>query len=90
MASPTEPTLWGMHTAKVEAAENVFLKKNYIALSWAELGDITKLPSDFENLKDAMARAYPERKPGAIPIMAGQVHPSGQGGRHGRIRKQAR
>lgn len=74
MFSGAEPTLWGLHTAKAVSAEDVFLEKNYIAIGWAALGDITRLPGDLEGVKAAMARAYPDRRPAAVPIVAGQVY----------------
>src|SRR3989304_919299 len=66
-------TIWGIHAGKTGDAENLFLKKNYVALGWHKLGDLSKLPADREALKAKLVEAYPDRKPGAIPLDAGQL-----------------
>jgi restriction system protein len=54
----------------VEAA----LKKNIVAVGWAKVGDLSKLKPDREAFKKAVASAFPDKKPGAIPNNAGQLY----------------
>ena len=69
-----EQTLWGIHAGRLGDADNLFLKKNVIAIGWDELGDVTPIGGDREALKARLAEAYPNAKPGAIPVHAGQIH----------------
>lgn len=46
----------------------------YACLGWSALGDIFDLPGDREVYKAAIQRAYPEKKPGAIPVDAGTLY----------------
>ena len=68
-----EVTVWGIHGGKTGDADSLFLKKNYIAIGWAKMGDFGKLPPDREAYKARVADAYPDKKPGAIPNNAGQT-----------------
>jgi restriction system protein len=65
-------TLWGIHAGKTGDADTLFLKKKYVALGWAKMGDLGSL-KDRDAFKDRVAQAYPESKPGAIPNNAGQL-----------------
>jgi restriction system protein len=38
-----ELTLWGIHAGKTGDADNLFLKKKFIALGWAKTGDLASL-----------------------------------------------
>lgn len=70
----SQPTLWGIHAGKYGAAHELFMTESCIALGWADAGDLSKLlPSDREAFKQAMALGYPQFKPGAIPVSAGQL-----------------
>ena len=69
----TDITLWGIHAGKTGDAETLFLKKNYIALGWSQMGDLSTLKPDREAFKARVASAYPGKKPGAIPNNAGQL-----------------
>lgn len=68
-----EVTVWGIHGGKTGDADSLFLKKNYIAIGWAKMSDLGKLPADREAFKVRVADAYPDKKPGAIPNNAGQT-----------------
>jgi restriction system protein len=68
-----EITVWGIHAGKTGDAETLFFKKNVVALGWEKLGDPSTIKSDRESFKAKMAEAYPEMKPGALPVAAGQV-----------------
>ena len=69
-----EQTIWGIHAGKSGDAESLFLKRNNIAIGWAAIGDLLKLSGTKEAFKEAVARAYPAYKPGAIPVAAGQLY----------------
>lgn len=69
----SESTLWGIHAGKVGEADSLFLKKNYIALGWFQIGDLGKIEPNREAFKAKVAECYPEKKPGAIPNNAGQL-----------------
>lgn len=66
-------TIWGIHAGKTGDADSLFRQKGYIALGWREMGDLRVLPPTREALKEAMAKARPTMKPGAIPVAAGQL-----------------
>ena len=66
------PTLWGIHAGKTGDADTLFLKKKCVALGWAKMGNLSSL-KDRDAFKEAVAKAYPESKPGAIPNNAGQL-----------------
>jgi len=60
--------MWGIHTDK---AEYDFVGDGYIAVGWSQLGDLRAIGDDKEAMKAAVAAAYPDAKPGAIPVWAG-------------------
>lgn len=66
-------TLWGIHAGRTGDADSLFLKKNYIAIGWAKMGDLSKIKPDREAFKEKVAGCYPDKKPGAIPGNAGQL-----------------
>ncbi len=69
-----EATIWGIHGGKTGDADSLFLKKNYVAIGWAKMGDLSKTTPDREAFKAAVAKTYPDAKPGAIPNNAGQLY----------------
>lgn len=63
----TEKILWGIHAGKTGDADTLFLKKNYMAIGWVEMGDLSKYPSTREGFKAGFIKTYPNiTKPGAI------------------------
>lgn len=61
--------MWGHHcTGDVNLIE-----LGSAAIGWDEMGDLSRLEPTFEAFKDALRTAYPEFKPGAIPVSAGQL-----------------
>ena len=68
------PTFWGIHVGKTGDADNLFLKKKYIAVGWPNLGDLCKIKADREAFKAKVAEGYPDSKAGAIPNNAGQLY----------------
>jgi restriction system protein len=73
MAANDSP-IWGIHAGKTGDADNLFLHHNVIAIGWTKMGDLSKLQNDREAFKKAVAIAYPDSKPGAIPGNAGQLY----------------
>lgn len=69
-----EKSLWGIHAGSNGEANNLFLKKNRIAIGWAEMGSLAHLPTDWDAAKAMVAAVYPTVKPGAIPNYAGQLY----------------
>src|SRR5437899_1022312 len=68
-----EPTIWGIHAGKMGDADALFLEHSYVAVGWEKLGDLSKLTADQDAFRAAVAKAYPGKKPGAIPNNAGQL-----------------
>src|SRR5690242_7681062 len=68
-----DTTIWGIHAGHGGDADDLFLKKNNIAIGWAPMGDLSKVGSDRDAFKSAIAKVYPDKKPGAIPNNAGQL-----------------
>lgn len=66
-------TLWGIHAGATGDAETLFFQENQIALGWAATGDLSALKADREDFKPLVVKAYPDKKPGAIPGIAGQL-----------------
>lgn len=66
-------TIWGIHAGRTGEADTLFLKKNFVAIGWARLGDLSKIDASREAFKAAVAKAWPEKKPGAVPNNAGQL-----------------
>ncbi len=67
-----DPTYWGIH-ADSGRAQALFLSKSRVALGWPKLGDLTSIGHDRDLLKSALRTAYPNAKPGAIPVYAGEI-----------------
>jgi restriction system protein len=68
-----EKTIWGMHAGATGEADQLFLKENVVAVGWAKMGDLSKIKDNQEILKAKLMEYYPEKKPGAIPVDAGQL-----------------
>lgn len=68
-----ERIIWGIHAGAKGEADSLFLKKGYIAIGWAGMGDMSNLPTDWEKLKIIVRETYDNVKPGAIPNYAGQL-----------------
>ena len=68
-----EPVLWGIHAGSTGDANSLFLQSNVVAIGWHEMGDLSKIACNRETCKIAVAEAYPQAKPGAVPNYAGQL-----------------
>jgi restriction system protein len=66
-------TIWGVHAGSRGEAEPLFTK-GYVALGWDRVGDLSLLPPAREAFKQTVAEAYPQDKPGSIPVSAGQLY----------------
>ena len=66
-------TIWGIHAGNTGQADTLFLKKNYIAIGWNEMGDLGKIAANRESFKTKVKERYADEKPGAIPNFAGQL-----------------
>lgn len=51
----------------------MFRTRSVIALGWSKAGDLSDLQTR-DQFKARVAEAYPEKKPGAIPVEAGQLY----------------
>ncbi len=71
--SAKEQNTWGIHAGRTGDADTFFLKKSCVAIGWPEIGNLSALPADREAFKAAVAKGYPNKKPGAIPNNAGQL-----------------
>lgn len=69
----SEPTLWGIHAGKTGDADSLFLKKNFVAVGWIKMADLSSIKADREAFKSKVSEAYPDKKPGAIANNAGQL-----------------
>jgi restriction system protein len=70
----TEATIWGIHAGRTGDADELFLKKNVVALGWHEVGDLSKIGADREAFKAAVAKTFPDKKPMAVANNAGQLY----------------
>ena len=70
----TERTVWGIHAGRSGDANTLFLQGNCIALGWAELGDVSKLPGTREAFRAMVEKVYPDKKPGVYGNATGQVY----------------
>ncbi len=68
-----DKAMWGIHAGRTGDADQLFLKHNVVALGWNKSGDLSTLPVDREAFKAHVAQVYPEKKPGAVPVVAGQL-----------------
>ncbi|MEM6677134.1 MAG: restriction endonuclease [Pseudomonadota bacterium] len=66
------PVVWGVHMGAHVAERPI--EGGYVAIGWDRLGDVSKLPPDRDAIKKEMARVFPEKKAGAIPVDAGTIY----------------
>jgi restriction system protein len=68
-----EKTFWGIHAGKTGDAESLFEQKNVVAIGWEKMGDLSSLKTR-EDFKKRYEQVYPDKKPGAVPVNAGQLY----------------
>jgi restriction system protein len=49
------------------------ISEGFVAIGWPEVGNLSKLVATREAFKKAVASAYPQKKPGAVPVVAGTL-----------------
>ncbi len=69
---PREAVVWGVHMGR--HVNNRPIEDGYVAIGWAELGDIRKISSDRETIKTAILAHDPKFSAGALPVHAGQIY----------------
>jgi restriction system protein len=60
--------VWGVHN---DHPELDLVGNGFVGVGWDEIGDLSQVGSDKEEMKRRVAATYPDAKPGAIPIWAG-------------------
>lgn len=61
-------TVWGVHSDQPELD---LVGNGFVAIGWDDIGDLTELGPDKDELKGRIAAARPWAKAGAIPVWAG-------------------
>jgi restriction system protein len=64
--------LWVIRAGAQGEMDEVFLKKNLLAIGWPAVGDLVSLGTQ-EKLRAAVAATHQNMKAGAIPVVAGQL-----------------
>lgn len=64
-----EISFWGIHAGKTVDADNLFLKKNYVAVGWKKMSDLSAILPDRESFKVKVLEGYPDSKPGVFQTM---------------------
>ena len=65
-----ESKVWGIHTRD----DMLYLKGNLIAIGWSELGNLSPIMSDRENVRAKMVECFPEASKQSIATNTGQVY----------------
>ncbi len=65
----SEKTIWGIHMARDHGSSPV--DKGYVAIGWHRMGDFSQVNPTREAFKSAYVQAYPNEKPGKVPVAAG-------------------
>lgn len=73
MSKQPDLTVWGIHAGRHSEGDELFLKHGCIAIGWPKVGDLSGLKENREAYKDAVLKAYPDKKAGAVPNNAGQL-----------------
>jgi restriction system protein len=68
-----EAVVWGIHAGKTGAADSLFLKRNYVAIGWDKMGNLSDLRPDRDAFKAKVSEYYPDMVPGAVRNSAGQT-----------------
>jgi len=67
-----ERAIWGIHM-EWDVAANPQSSKD-IAIGWEELGDLSAIPPSRDAFKAGFVKAFPNEKPGAVPVKAGVLY----------------
>lgn len=60
--------IWGIHNDQPQLD---LFGNGFVSIGWDEIGDLQQIGEDKDALKSRIAVAYPDAKPGAIPVHAG-------------------
>src|SRR5580692_11749166 len=63
--------LWGIHSDQPSLD---LIDGKFVSIGWDAIGDLSQIGPDRTELKARIAIAYPEAKPGAIPVWAGVLY----------------
>jgi restriction system protein len=63
--------VWGIHN---DVLTGELITEQFVSIGWERVGDLIKIGPDREALKAAQKDAYPDTKPGAIPVHAGTLY----------------
>lgn len=63
--------VWGIHN---DALTSELVEGGFVSIGWDRIGDLSQIGPDREALKAAQKSAYPETKPGAVPVQAGTLY----------------
>lgn len=69
---PSE-TLWGIHAGRTGEAHSLFIDEGVMALGWHQMPDLSSLPATRDAFKQKYEDVFPNTKPGAVPVQAGQL-----------------
>src|SRR3954447_5747530 len=64
-------TVWGIHNNQPSLD---LVGDGFVGVGWDKIGDLSAFSTDRDSLKATVAAAYPEAKPGAIPVWAGVLN----------------
>ena len=63
--------VWGVHN---DALTTELIDGGFVSIGWDNIGDLSMIGPDRGALKEAQKDAYPDTKPGAVPVHAGTLH----------------
>ncbi len=72
-AAPSERAFWGIH-ARGAMLPTILLKRNQLAIGWADLGDLSSEGKDRERLRAMLTLVIAPDKASSIPQVAGQLY----------------
>ncbi|MFN8074232.1 MAG: restriction endonuclease [Kineosporiaceae bacterium] len=62
--------MWGIHN---DTLTTELVEQGFVSVGWDELGDLSRIPDHWDDLKRALAEAYPDRKPRGIAAWTGSM-----------------
>lgn len=74
MTTKGDRTIWGIHGGRTGDADSLFLKHKVVALGWAEMGDLSKLPAERETFRNRYMQVKPDLKEKSYIIGGGQLY----------------
>jgi restriction system protein len=65
------PVIWGIHSDQPSLD---LIEGKFVSIGWDKVGDLSAIGPDRTELKERVSLAYPDAKPGAIPVWAGVLY----------------